>query len=271
MILPVFTVPDRYLWHSFWLLMQNVYFCYAMFRRLIILLLTVLLSYACSCGPKKQHKEILTETVSKEQVVTEDFNKIGEKLQEFLSTGKPLKGWPFKEWGWRLVDNQMVFKMPNGIRITGEVLKEFLSLDHVNHYDSHLGKSRGEWVEMLIHSNEVYEYCGTLDVSDSLNCFVYTIVNEEQVGYHDAFALLVKNGSVTDKIQLACEGYGMWDSIESNRISRNTIVISSAAVDIVDEDGNNPETYHTIRINDDGSTSWSNASKSDFNKPTWNK
>ena len=80
---------------------------------------------------------------------------VGEKLQEFLSkNGRPLKGWPFKEWGWRLVDNQMVFKMPNGIRITGEVLKEFLSLDHVNHYDSHLGKSRGEWVEMLIHSND---------------------------------------------------------------------------------------------------------------------
>ncbi len=109
--------------------MQNEYFCYAMFRRFIILLLTVLLSYACSCGPKKQHKEIITETVSKEQVITEDFNKIGEKLQEFLSTGKPLKGWPFKEWGWRLVDNQMVFKMPKGETISGEVLREFLNLD----------------------------------------------------------------------------------------------------------------------------------------------
>lgn len=99
-----------------------------MFRRFIILLLTVLLSYACSCGPKKQHKEIITETVSKEQVVTKDFNKIGEKLQEFLSTGKPLKGWPFKEWGWRLIDNQKT--------ISGEVLREFLNLDQVNHYDA---------------------------------------------------------------------------------------------------------------------------------------
>lgn len=80
--------------------MQNVYFCNAMFRRFIIILLTVLLSYACSCGPKKLHKEIITETVSKEQVATEDFDKVGEKLQEFLSkNGRPLKGWPFKEWG----------------------------------------------------------------------------------------------------------------------------------------------------------------------------
>lgn len=246
-----------------------MYFCNAMFRRFITILLTVLISYACSCGPKKPHKEIITETVSKEQVVTENFNKIGEKLQEFLSTGKPLKGWPFKEWGWRLVDNQMVFKMPNGIRITGEVLKEFLSLDHVNHYDSHLGKSRGEWVEMLIHSNEVYEYCGTLDVSDSLNCFVYTIVNEEQVGYHDAFALIVKNDSAVGSIQLACEGYGLFDSIESNRISWNTFVMSSHAVDVIDENGESPGGYYFIRINDDGTATRSNAYESDFDKPTW--
>lgn len=252
--------------------MQNVYFCNAMFRRFIIILLTVLLSYACSCGPKKLHKEIITETVSKEQVATEDFDKVGEKLQEFLSkNGRPLKGWPFKEWGWRLVDNQMVFKMPNGIRITGEVLKEFLSLDHVNHYDSHFGKSGGEWVEMLIHSNEVYEYCGTLDVSDSLNCFVYTIVNEEQVGYHDAFALLVKNDSAVGSIQLACEGYGLFDSIDSKRISRNTFVMSSHAVDMIDENGNSPGGYYFIRINDDGTVTRSNALESDFNRPIWNR
>ena len=244
-----------------------------MFRKLIIILLTVLLlSYTCSCVPKRQHKEIITETVSKEQVATEDFDKVGEKLQGFLSkNGKPLKGWPFKDWGYRLVGDNMVFKMPKGIKIRGEVLKEFLSLDHVNHYDSHLNKSRGEWVEMLINSDEVYEYCGTLDVSDSLDCFIYTVVNEEQVGYHDAFALIVKDNSVVGSVQLACEGYGLFDSIESNRISRSTFVMSSHAIDMIDENGNSPGGYNFIRISDDGTVTRSNALESDFNRPTWNR
>ena len=241
-----------------------------MFRRFIILLLTVLLSYACSCGPKKQHKEIITETVSKEQVLTEDFNKIGEKLQEFLSTGKPLKGWPFKEWGWRLVDNQMVFRMPKGETISGEVLREFLNLDHVNHYDARLIKSRSEWVEMLVNSDYVYKYCGTLDVSDSLSCYIYTEENKKEVGYHDAFALIVKDNSAVGSVHLACEGYGLGDSIESNRINRNTFVMASFAVDVIDENGDNPGGYYSIRINDDGTISRFNAYESDFNKPTWN-
>lgn len=29
--------------------------------------------------------------------------------------------------------------------------------------------------------------------------------------------------------------------------------------------------YYFIRINDDGTVSWSEATESDFNKPTWNK
>lgn len=250
--------------------MQNVYFCYDMFRKFIIILLTVLISYACSCGPKKQHKEIITETVSREQVATENFNKVGEKLQEFLSNnGKPLKGWPFKEWGWRLVDNQMVFKMPKGETITGEVLREFLNLDQVNLYDARLNKSRSEWVEMLINSDEVYEYCGIGDVSDSLSCYIYTVTNEEQVGYHDAFALIVKDNSVVGSVQLACEGYGLGDSIKANRISRNTFIMASFSADVIDENGNSPGGYYSIRINDDGTITQSNAQESDFNKPTW--
>ena len=250
--------------------MQNVYYCYAMFRRFIILLLTVLLSYACSCGPKKQHKEIITETVSKEQVITEDFNKIGENLQEFLSTGKPLKGWPFKEWGWRLVDNQMVFTMPKGETISGEVLREFLNLDHVNCYDARLIKSRDKWVEMLINSDEVYKYCGTLDVSDSQKCYIYTVENEKHLGYHDAFALLVKGDIAVGCVQLACEGYGLGDSIKANRISRNKFIMASSAVDVIDENGDSPGSYYSIRINDDGTITHSKAQESDFNKPTWN-
>ena len=107
-----------------------------MFRRLIIILLAVWLSLAYSCGPKKQNKKPNTRTVPTEQVAIEDFNRLGENLQEFLyKNGKPLKDWPFKEWGYRLVENNMVFKMPRGIRITGVVLREFLSIEQVNHYD----------------------------------------------------------------------------------------------------------------------------------------
>ena len=124
---------------------------------------------------------------------------------------------------------------------------------------------------MLINSDEVYEYCGTLDVSDSLDCFIYTVVNEEQVGYHDAFALIVKDNSVVGSVQLACEGYGLFDSIESNRISRSTFVMSSHAIDMIDENGNSPGGYNFIRISDDGTVTRSNALESDFNRPTWNR
>ena len=211
--------------------------------------------------------------VSKEQVATEDLNRVGEKLHEFLTrNGKPLKGWPFKEWGWRLVGNQMEFKMPKGKRISGEVLREFLNLDQVNHYDArlNLNKSRSEWVEMLINSDEVYIYCGTLDVCDSLNCYIYTVENEKQLGYHDAFALLVKDKSAVGSLQLACEGYGLGDALETNRINRNTFVMSSFAVDVIDENGDSPGGFYSIRINDDGTITRSEALESDFNKPTLN-
>ena len=248
-----------------------MYLCVDMFRRLILILLTVLLSCACSCGPKKQHKGIITETASNEQIATEDFNKVGEKLQEFLSNnGKPLKGWPFKEWGWRLVGGQMVFKMTKGEDISGDVLKEFLSLDQVKHYNSHLNRSRDEWIAMLFDSDDVYKYCGTLDVSDSLSCYIYTVENKKEVAYHDAFALIVKDNSAVGSVQLACEGYGLGDSIKTNRISRNTFIMSSFAVDVIDENGDSPGGYYSIRINDDGTISRFNAYESDFNKPTWN-
>ena len=235
-----------------------------MFIRIILISLTIMLSCACSGGSKK-HNEANRMAAPAEQITEEDYNLIGENLQAFLSQNATLlKKWAFKEWGDKI-------PKPKGIRITGDELKEFLSIDKVNRYRPIHNVSRSEWVERLLDSDVEYMYCGTLDLSDSLDCYIYMEEDKEAVGACDAFALLVKNGSVTDTIQLACEGYGMWDSIESNRISRNTIVISSSAVDIVDEDGNNPETYYAIRINDDGSTSWSNASKSDFNKPTWNR
>ena len=250
--------------------MKNVYLCTAMFGRFILILLTVLLSSACSCGPKKQHKEIITKTVSKEQIATEDFNKVGEMLQEFLSKNeKPLKGWPFKEWGWSIVGNRMEFKMPKGEIISGDALMEFLNLDQVNHFDARLNKSRDEWVEMLINTDNVYKYCGTLNVSDNLNCYIYTVVSESQVGYHDAFALIVKDNSAVGTLQLACEGYGLGDALKTNRITRNTFVMSSFAVDVIDENGDSPGAYYSIRINDDGTITRSVALESDFNKPTW--
>ena len=248
-----------------------MYLLVDMFRRLILILLAVLLCNACSCGPKKQHNGIITETASNEQIATEDFNKVGERLQEFISNnGKPLKEWPFKVWGWRLVENQMVFKMPKGEIISGEVLREFLNIDQVNHYHASLDRSRGELVEMLINSDEVYIYCGTLDVCDSLNCYIYTVENEKQLGYHDAFALLVDDKSAVGSLQLACEGYGLGDALETNRINRNTFVMSSFAVDVIDENGDSPGGFYSIRINDDGTITRSEALESDFNKPTLN-
>ncbi|MBQ9310462.1 MAG: hypothetical protein IJ222_06310 [Bacteroidales bacterium] len=240
-----------------------------MLRSFIIILLTVLLSNACSFGPKK-HKEPGKAAVSKEQVATADYNRIGKYLQEFLSNNsKPLKGWPFKKWGWTIVGNRMVFKMPKGEIFSGVVLIEFLNLEQVNHYDARSDYGRDELEETQITPNEVYTYCGTLDVSDSLNCYIYTVVNEKRVGYHDAFALIVKDRSVTGCVKLACEGYGLWNSISTNRISRNTFVMASFAVDMIDENGNSPGCYYAIRINDDGSITRFDALESDFNKPTW--
>ena len=159
--------------------------------------------------------------------------------------------------------------MPKGKTISGEALKEFLSLDVINHFDSLVDMSRGEWVDRLLQSNTEYKYCGTIAISDSLDCYIYTAVNEEQVGYHDAFALIVKNGVAVSSIQLACEGYGDGNSIETNRISRNTFVISSVAVDMIDENGENVGGYYSIQVNDDGTIKRSESLESAFNKPTW--
>ena len=240
-----------------------------MLKRLSLIALSFLVIFACSCGNKRHHQDTNPGTVSKEQVITEDSNRIGEHLQAFFSqNGKPLKQWPFKEWGYKLDGKRMKFEMPKGKRISGEALKEFLSLDVVNHYDSLVDMSRGEWVERLLLSNTEYKYCGTVDVSDSLDCYLYTEVNEEQVGYHDAYALIAKNGVVVSSFQLACEGYGTGNAIESNRISRNTFVMSSVAVDLI-EDDELVGGYYSIRVNDDGTIKRSESLESSFNKPTW--
>lgn len=239
-----------------------------MFRRIILILLTIVFSCAYSCGTKKHEKTNNVEVISED-----NCNLLGETLQAFLSqNAKSLKIWSFKEWGYRSTGKQVTkIPMPEGVRISGDALKEFLCLDQVNHYDSRLIKSRSEWVNSLMDSNEEYVYCGTLDVSDSLDCYIYTVEDIEQVGYCDAFALLVKNGRAMGSVQLACEGYGLWDAKESNRISRNTFVVSNTAVDMIDENGNSPEWYYFIRINDDGTVTRSDALESDFNKPTWNR
>ncbi len=243
-----------------------------MFRRLILILLAIVFTCACSCGSKK-HQETSNVAVSVEQITEENCNLIGENLQAFLSqNAKPLMKWQFKEWGYRITGKQLSkIPMPEGIKISGDVLKEFLSLDEVNSYNSIWQKTRSEWVEMLLNSEGEYVYCGTLDVSDSLDCYLYTVENKKELGYCDAIALLVKNGKAVGSVQLACEGYGLGDSIKSNRISRNTFVMSSHAVDVIDENGESPGRYYSIRINDDGTITLTNARESDFNKPTWNK
>jgi hypothetical protein len=243
-----------------------------MLKRIILILLAIVFSCACSCGTKK-HQKVNSVAISVEQITEDNFNQIGENLQAFLShNAKPLKKWQFKEWGYKIVDKKVSkIPMPEGIKISGDVLKEFLSLDQVNHYNSLLKKSRNEWVDALLNSDTEYMYCGTLDVSDSLDCYIYTVENKKQLGYCDAFVLLAKNDNAIGSVQLACEGYGLGDSIESNRISRNTFVMSSHAVDVIDENGNSPGGYYSIRINDDGTITRTNARESDFNKPTWNK
>lgn len=243
-----------------------------MLNRIILILLTIVFSCACSCGNKK-HQNENSVAVSVEQITEDNFNLIGENLQAFLShNAKPLKKWQFKEWGYRIIGKQVTkIPMPKGIRISGDILKEFLSLDQVNHYDSFLNKSRSEWVNALLNSDTEYVYCGTLDVSDSLDCYIYTVENKEEAGFCDAFALLVKNGRAVETVQLACEGYGLFDSIVSNRVSRNTFVIASFAVDMIDENGEDVGGYCSISIKDDGTITRSDALESDFNKPTWNK
>ena len=232
----------------------------------MLISLSVLVTLVCSCGNKRQYPG----TVSEGQVTTVDSSRIGDHLQAFFSQNeKPLKQWPFKEWGYKLDGKRMKFEMPKGKRISGEALKEFLSLDVVNHYDPIVDMSRGEWVEMSLQSNTEYKYCGTINVSDSLDCYIYTAVDEEQVGYHDAFALVAKNGVAVSTIHLACEGYGTGNAVESNRISRNTFVLSSFAVDLIDEDGENVGGYFSIQVNDDGTIDRSESLESAFNMPTW--
>ena len=155
-----------------------------MLRRFLLISLTILISSACSCEGKKQQKTNHV-AVSAGQITEENCNLIGENLQAFLTqNAKPLKKWPFKEWGDRIIGKKVSeIPMPKGVHISGDELKEFLSLDQVNHYDSAWNKSRKEWVDALLNSGTEYKYCGTLDVSDSLDCYVYTAENKEELGY----------------------------------------------------------------------------------------
>ena len=93
-----------------------------MFRRLILILLAIVFSCAYFCGSKK-HQETSNVAVSVEQITEENCNLIGENLQAFLSqNAKPLKKWPFKEWGYRVIGKRVSkIPMPKGIRIRVEV------------------------------------------------------------------------------------------------------------------------------------------------------
>lgn len=234
--------------------------------RTILILFTIIISCTCANGGEKHWEKAAQEAVPAEQVDAEDYNKIGENLQAFLSkNGKPLKGWSFK-------DEDAKF---DGIKMEGEVRKELLTLDAVNHYSdlkSIWNESRSEWLTEFFESGEEYSLCGALDVSDSLDCYVFSVVGDNGLAscFHDAFALLVKDGRAVGAFPLASEGYGFGRLAVSNRISRNTFVISSAAGDLVDEDGNVAVSYYFMRVQDDGTvTRLGNATESDFNKPTW--
>ena len=239
-------------------------------RRLLILIIIVI-THACACGSRGRQKSASPAPAQAGQVTEENFNTLDENLKAFLSSNaKLLTKWPFKEWGYKLVDDALVeCEKPEGESIKGEALKEFLQLDVVNHYSPALNISRHDWVESALRSNVLYTYCGTLDVSDSLDCHVYTAEDYTQIGYYDAFALLVKDNEATGSIPLASEGHGMWDSIESNRISRNTFVIASFSVDQIEEDGSRVGGYYTFQVNDDGSISRNETSEFTFYKPTW--
>lgn len=157
-----------------------------MLKRIILISLAVVVCASCSCGGKK-HQKASPAQVSAEQTAAESCNLIGENLQTFLSqNATPLKQWPFKEWKTK----------PEGERICGDVLKEFLNLDLVNRYHSIFEESRSEWVESLLNSNMVYTYYGTLNVSDSLDCYIYTAEDDTAMEFCDAFALLVKTANL---------------------------------------------------------------------------
>ena len=98
-----------------------------MLRKILFILLAIVFSCACSGGSKK-HNEANRVAAPAEQITEEDYNLIGENLQAFLSqNATPLKNWAFMEWGYKI-------PKPKGIRITGDELKEFLSIDKVNNY-----------------------------------------------------------------------------------------------------------------------------------------
>ena len=240
-------------------------------QRTLLILIIIVITHACACGSRGSQKSASPAPAQAGQVTEENFNTLDENLKAFLSSNaKLLTKWPFKEWGYKLVDDALVeCEKPEGESIKGEALKEFLQLDVVNHYSPALNISRHDWVESALRSNVLYTYCGTLDVSDSLDCHVYTAEDYTQIGYYDAFALLVKDNEATGSIPLASEGHGMWDSIESNRISRNTFVIASFSVDQIEEDGSRVGGYYTFQVNDDGSISRNETSEFTFYKPTW--
>ena len=241
------------------------------------LALTLLLPFVCSCnlvsghGGSAKHDNAIEGTVSPAEPVVE----CGEALTLFLQqNGRELEGWPFKDWGYHEEQGQLVRANLEGITLQGPALRDFIGLEAINGYavlSRFIEDSREAWLDRWEDSDTEYKYCGDLHLSDSFETHVFTDRNDSDFGHYDAFALLVKDGKVLGRIELASEGYGLSIAIQTNRISKDTFIQSHFSLDLIDEDGNQMGGYYRIQVSDNGKIRRRECPEALFDRPTWHE
>ena len=244
-----------------------------MSRFLLLLFLTFAFSSnltACRGGAAKDGAPAAS---GKTATRVEPVVACGDSLMLFLKqNGQALKGWPFKDWGYRKEKGQRVRIDIGGIPLRGRVLREFIELDIINGYSviSRLTQdSREVWLDKFEKGCDEYKYCGSLHLSDSFDTYVFTVEGDDLFDPHDAIALFVKDGKVLDKLYLASTGGGLGSSIKTNRIAENTFVQSRFSLDLIDEDGNPIGGYTRLQVSDNGKVHTQECPGEFFHKPTW--
>lgn len=134
------------------------------------------------------------------------------------------------------------------------ILDEFISIDKVNEIAD--AYQREDRIRLLKDSGRHFSYHGKMDISDKLECFIYSVAqNHDGQEAKSVYALIIRNGCAVGDLLLFCNDKESGFVTETRKVSRNVFDISTFSVDMIDIDGNPKGGTDRIEILDNGSMS----------------
>lgn len=135
---------------------------------------------------------------------------------------------------------------------TDGIRDDLISLDKVNAIVA--GSQKSNRIQRLKDKSYIFSHLGSIDISDDLECFVYSVTHVSgELESRNTYVLITESGRVTRNLTLTCDGKESGFVTDSRRESRNTFIISTFSVNMIDSDGNPKGGSDRVTVLDDGS------------------